>query len=157
MRKLFYSLVIMVVFLIVSSCGSKSVYEKHRSVGENYSWNKTEALIFEPTIDDVSKKYDIIFSFRHVHGFPYRNLMISVKMKNPEGKLSFKEYSIVVFNDQNEYISECAGDYCDLDQVIEHDFVFEKKGTYTFEISQNMSSDTLRSVMEVGLIIRSVN
>lgn len=126
-------------------------------MGEDNTWKKSDVLTFKPVINDVSKKYNIVFTFRHVHGFPFRDVKIALKIKSPSGDLSVKEYSIAVFNDKNEYISKCAGDYCDLDQVVEQQYSFTEKGTYVFEISHEMTSDPLRNVMEVGLIIKQAN
>ena len=144
-------------FLITAaliSCDANTVYTKNDDNFPQFRWEKGRAVVFEPTIEDVSVPYDIMINFRHVNGFQYADMQIRVVRISPSGEETSKEFDFPVVDGKGDYLSECALDICDLETDFETGAKFEETGKYTYKISHLMPPDPLPNVMEVGLVVR---
>jgi gliding motility-associated lipoprotein GldH len=121
------------------------------------SWKKGGEVIFYPEIDDVAQSYELILGIRHVYGARIRKVDVTVKIISPSGKTSLRRYAFDVMNAQDEYLADCAGDLCDLESVVDHNFKFSETGKYQFIVTHNASQERIRGIMEFGLIISSKN
>ncbi|MBN2664819.1 MAG: hypothetical protein JXR68_14310 [Bacteroidales bacterium] len=148
--------VLFILLFFVTSCNENRVFEKHRKNFTDYRWQSSNICEFSPVIEDTTLDYQIYFAFRHIYGFQFKSISINIEMTTPSGKITSKDYVIDVFGTGNEYLSECAGDYCDLETLIEDNYKFEETGTYTFKIKHLMENDPIPNVMEVGLIIDKI-
>lgn len=148
-------LIILAFALFFTSCNPNRIYEKHRKNFTDYHWNKTNVLEFSPVIEDTDAEYQIYIAFRHIYGFQNDAIDLNVEVTTPSGEVSNNIYTITVKNG-NEYLGDCAGDYCDLEQIIQDNYKFSEAGTYTYKISQVTNEDPLQWVMEVGLIIDKI-
>lgn len=155
MKTKFY-LILLCALSVMASCSDKAKFEEHQSTGDGKRWEQEKIFSFKPNIEDVSKKYQIILALRHVDGFQLRALPVAVKIVDPDGAQTIKPYSFKVFNDKNECLSECAGDFCDLEKVIEDNYTFAKKGIYTFEIIHTSNINPIPNVLEIGLIVKPI-
>lgn len=149
-------MIIVLIVVTAFSCNENEVFENHSGEFPNYRWEKSVYINFDPEIDDTDSKYQISIAFRHVHGFQLKKLKLAVKITSPSGKVQNKKYKLKVAKNETEYYSDCAGDYCDLVEVVEKKFKFKEKGKYKFEIGQITNVDPLPNVMKVGLIIDKV-
>ncbi|MBN2776901.1 MAG: hypothetical protein JXR36_04635 [Bacteroidales bacterium] len=141
--------------ILLSSCNPNRIYEKHRKNFTDYKWNKTNVLEFSPVIDDIDAEYQIHIAFRHIYGFQNDAIDLNVEVTTPSGDVSNNIYTINV-RSGNEYFGECAGDYCDLEQIIQNNYKFPETGTYKYKITQVTNDDPLQWVMEVGLIVDKI-
>ncbi len=137
----------------MSSCDKNVVYKKYRKNFTEYRWEKSKVLEFSPEIQDTTLSYQIYFLFRHIYGYRHPDIDINVEITTPSGKVTKSHYTIDVIGDGNKYISDCAGDYCDLEALLEDDYKFGETGTYKFKVSQN-TANPLNYVMEAGLMIK---
>lgn len=142
--------------LLIISCNENRIYEEHQGDFPNYGWKKSKVVTFKPQIQDTDQKYNISLAFRHISGFPYRSLHLNVDRLSPSGETQSKNYVLQVVSKQNEYISDCAGDFCDLEVLVSENVKFEDIGTYTYNISHLMDKDLLSNVIEIGLVIDKV-
>ncbi len=146
-------LLAIVFAVLVIGCNENRIYETHKSGFTNYRWDKTNVVEFKPQISNVEENYMVYVAIRHVYGFQLKSVKVRVEIKSPSGKTSSKLYELKVFKNSNEYISDCAGDYCDLEVLVEKDFKFEEPGEYVFSISHEMDVDPVPNLMQIGLII----
>lgn len=115
------------------------------------TWNKSDAKSFTANIK-AAGNYDVYILFRHVHGFPYRDVAISMKMKGPDGEGSDETYTIPIIGDNKEYLGEGSVDIWDVQHLALENHQMEA-GEYTFELSHGMAKEDLQLVMEVGVQI----
>ena len=54
-------------------------------------------------------------------------------------------------------ISDCAGDYCDLESLIEENFKFDEKGQYKFTIEHIMEADPIPNVVYIKLKLPTIS
>lgn len=138
----------------MSSCDRSTVFDKNDDNFPQFRWEKAREIRFEPTIEDNSVPYDIGLNFRHVNGFQFRDMRVEVVRTSPSGETVAKEFSFAVLDSEDEYLSSCALDICDLQTSFEEGIRFEEAGKYTYNIRHLMPADPLPNVMEVGLVIR---
>lgn len=143
---------LIIVILLLTSCDR--VYRKYdKESFPTYTWQNGQGVIFKPTIEDVTKSYEVVLGIRHVYGLKIRTLAINVLQVSPSGKESSKEYQLKLIDDQGEYISSCGGDLCDIEVVVESNVKFDEAGEYKYLVTHNMPIDRIPGIMEVGLII----
>ena len=151
MKKTVFFVLCAITFL---SCNQNTVYETHESNFPDYRWAKEKTINFNPIIEDDTTACDVYLALRHVAGFQHPAMKVSVERTAPSGETSKKDYSMKVIGDDGQYISDCAGDYCDLEVLIEDDVIFKEKGQYKYVVSQTMDGEYVPNVMEFGLIIK---
>lgn len=152
MKKL-KTLLIFAIAIFAISCNENRIFEEHKSEFSNYRWEKSNKIEFHPQITDNEQNYQIYAAIRHVYGFQLKSVKINLEITSPSGKKSNKKYDLQVFKNANEYISDCAGDYCDLEVLIEDNFKFKETGKYTYSVSHEMKVNPIPNVMQVGLIV----
>ena len=135
------------------ACNPNRVYETHYKDIPNYRWDKNKVLEFTPEIIDTTETYRVYLALRHVYGFQFENMKVKVTSITPSGKSAIKNYEFPVFGPDKKYLSDCAGDICDLEAVIEESVNFKEVGTYKYTIEHEMPVDPLPNVMEFSLII----
>ncbi len=153
MRK--YFLLFSSMMFLLTSC-NRIYREYDQESVPSYSWKHGQEIKFNPAIEDVSKSYELVLGLRHVYGLKMRTLAINVQQISPSGKESTKEYQITLIDDRGEYLSSCGGDLCDIEVPVERDIKFSEPGEYTFIVTHNMPLDRIPGIMEVGLIINTV-
>ncbi len=154
--KVLKAIALLSFIFVMFSCNENRVYEKHRKNFTEYRWKSSNVCEYSPVIEDINQEYKIIFAFRHIYGFQFQSIAINVEMTTPSGEVTSKDYTIEVIGNGKKYLAECAGDYCDLETVIEDNYKFAETGTYTFKIKHLMENDPMLNVMEVGLIIDKI-
>jgi len=150
------SLVLIAIALVAFSCNENRIYEEHKSEFPNYRWKKNNVVEFKPEVFDLEQRYNIYVAFRHVYGFQLKKVNVDVEMISPSGKTKKKSYKLKVMKGKGEYYSECAGDYCDLETLVEDNFKFKEVGNYIFNITYDEKLDFIPNVMQVGLVIDKV-
>lgn len=118
-----------------------------------YSWQHGQEILFTPTIEDISKSYALALGVRHLYGFPLDKITVTIKTISPSGKETTKDYELAVKDSQNNYISKCAGDICDLETTVETNITYEEPGKYKYLVSHTVQVNKIPGVMELGLII----
>ena len=152
MMKTIWQLTIILVAGLIS-CQQNRVYESHKKDFPNNRWDKQKVLEFAPEITDTTATYRIYLALRHVYGFQFETMKVKVTSTTPTGKSISKDYVFQVIGQGKKYISDCAGDICDLETVIEENVSFNDPGTYKYTIEHQMPLDQVLNVMEFGLII----
>jgi gliding motility-associated lipoprotein GldH len=136
------------------SCHSDQVYKKYESDFPFNRWEQKRVLEFNPRITDTTFTYSISLELRHVYGFQFKTMKVKANLISPSGNTIEKHYAFQVMKNEVEYLSDCAGSFCDLRAVVEENMTFSETGNYTFRISHEMGVELLPNVMEFGLIIK---
>jgi gliding motility-associated lipoprotein GldH len=131
----------------------EAVYKEYDKDFPTQQWLKSKKVNFNPEISDTAHTYKITLVLRHVQGFQFRDMSVKLSSTAPSGKSTSKEYTFPVMKNETEYLSDCAGDICDLETVIEKSVHFSEAGKYSYTIEHTMPVDALPNVMEFGLII----
>jgi gliding motility-associated lipoprotein GldH len=146
------TLVLLAMVITTASCNKNRIFSEQKDIPNN-RWGKNNAIVFTPEISDTSKTYNIVFCLRHVFGFQPAGFAIKIEMSVPSGQVKTKTFPIPFFDGKKRRLSDCSGDYCDLETLIEEGFKFTETGKYQFKILYDMEAEVIPNIMQVGLII----
>lgn len=144
------------IFLIISilflaACNPNIEFKEYTGFS-NYKWDKTNIITLKPNITDTASKYNLVLGLRHVYGFQFKQFYVEVEITAPNGKTMTKTYEMKII-ENNEYLSDCSGDYCDIEIPVEKDFKFIDAGVHTVKISHKMEMNPVTNIIEFGLLI----
>lgn len=159
MRRSCKTCILILLLLIAGSiaCNSNRIYEEYNRDFSTLQWEKNKKIEFTPEIRETQFNYKLSLVFRHVYGFQFRDMSVRITETTPSGKITSKEYSLHVMNNDSHYLAECLGDICDLESVLENNTKFSEAGRYTYTIEHTMPLEVLPDVMEVGLVIEKIS
>ncbi|MBN2175017.1 MAG: hypothetical protein JW731_12865 [Bacteroidales bacterium] len=148
-----YYLLGLIVLVIFASCTNNILYKQYYKF-EKISWNRFEFLNFEMPVEASSQEYDIYLSVRHLPEFAYRELEVNFTLFFPSGEMRTADHVLKFIDNDGERLSECLGDFCDIDFLIRKGIVFNEQGIVKFEIENKNTRLETPGMMEVGIIVR---
>jgi gliding motility-associated lipoprotein GldH len=140
---------IFAVFLLIS-CSEKTDYKKFIKLPEDHRWLKSDSKIFEFTIDDDTKLYDVTFEFSHIYDYQFASVPIKIDVKNPSGEEEFHNIDFNIKDSKGKPLADCGGDICDMSMnVIEKTKLL--KGKYQIKVGHDFNGPYLPNVIGVGI------
>lgn len=140
--------------LLLSGCMESPVFQQQIAVPKN-AW----AYDFKPTfrfdIDDTVSDYKVYFLIRHTEAYPFSNIWLQLYNKQP-GDSTFLKSRVEVPLAQNtgQWIGRGMGEIWEHRMPLTRDDApmrFKKAGRYEIRFEQNMRSNPLPEVLQVGL------
>lgn len=144
---------LLLVAVMVASCESLWYY---RSIHEfdDHTWMIGDTVAFEKEVEEArTVKLDLMF--RHVYGFPYKDLGLYFEMTGPDGQTTSQELTIPIIGEDGQYLGEGAVDIWDVEQTVTPNLEL-KPGTYHFRVAHRMAKKDLQLVMEMGIRMEKV-
>ena len=137
-------------FLLLISCSEKTDYKKFIKLPEDHRWLKSDSKIFEFTIDDDTKLYDVTFEFSHIYNYQFASVPIKIDVKNPSGEEEFHNIDFNIKDSKGKPLADCGGDICDMSMnVIEKTKLL--KGKYQIKVGHDFDGPYLPNVIGVGI------
>jgi gliding motility-associated lipoprotein GldH len=143
------------VLLTALSCNH--VYREYEK--ESFSamvWRDGQAVVFNPTITDTSKKYRMTIGLRHHYDAQMKTLSVRLTATSPSGTESSKDLTLTLRNSDDQRAGDCAGDMCDLETVVLDSMRFDEPGEYKVSIAHAEGGHSIPGILEVGLIIDQI-
>jgi hypothetical protein len=149
MRKLLF------IFFITSiaSCTTLDVYEKTKPFSKQ-EWSSIDTTSFKFDIIDTNSFYNFYFVLRHQEKYPYKNIWLSLTVKDPDTTSIIKrEFGLA---DNNKWLGST------IDDITDHRIIFNpqpiklKKGSYSFTLKQIMRDDPLPNILSAGIRVQKV-
>lgn len=142
----------LLLLLSLISCNPNRIFEEHSSSFPNYRWYEDKPIEFTVNVTDTISKHQVSVALRHVYGYSFPTMKIYMDVTTPSGKSRTKGYDLQVTG-EDDYLSDCSGDICDLEVLIEEQVRFMEQGDWRFVIFCDMNQPYVPNVMEFGLII----
>jgi gliding motility-associated lipoprotein GldH len=142
-----YALIVIVLFLF--SCNNKSVFSKSDSNFPSNQWYKTDSKSFEFSIEDDTKKYDLVFNFGHVYDYQFEKVPMICSIENPNGKTETIPFTLQIKDENGKDAGECLGDICDLQYTIKEKMLL-LKGKYKVTIANDFDNTYLPNVSHIS-------
>jgi gliding motility-associated lipoprotein GldH len=144
------------VVLALASCkDDKIVYKELKKMEGNLEWKKSDVKTFEITLDKLDEPLDLILTFRCASGFMFRNMLIHMTAKDPQGNQIERVLDVPIKNEQGEFFGEKGFDIVDIEYALELAKTFDAKGIWTYTFRQEMPQmESIDFPMELGLILR---
>jgi len=138
-------------FLLIS-CSKNKVFEEFVKF-DNYDWKMDHVIKFDVPIEDTSAFYNVSIPVRHIDNYPYDGLLVNFTYNAPNGEEHTKNYKLNFRDADGKFKGDVAGDIWDEIVMIMEKAKFNAKGTYKFEIVNNMPKTPTQGIMELGLLI----
>jgi gliding motility-associated lipoprotein GldH len=144
-------LTLSVLVIATTSCNKNRIFSEQKDIA-NHRWDKNNAIVFSPEITDTTKLYNFYFCLRHVYGFQIAGFKITIDLRAPSGHVQTNSFPIPFYKDK-QLLSDCSGDYCDLETLLDKGFKFTETGKYEFKILYDMEVKSIPNIMQVGFMI----
>ncbi|MGB3077386.1 MAG: gliding motility lipoprotein GldH [Chitinophagales bacterium] len=149
------SFLLLLILGSLVSCEKNRVYEKNISI-DKYSWDSKMIPSFKVEITDTASLYNIYVNIRHADLYPFQNIWLQAGTQFPDGTKTNRRIEIMLANDEGKWYGEGLGDIWDFRSLVQENAFFNKPGTYTFTLTQNMRQDPLPGIMAVGLRVENM-
>ena len=137
--------------MILFSCGN-STYENYHSFPEN-KWNTDSIVIFQYTIDDTTRSYDLSLKIRHTVDYEFQNLFLFLEGTKKD------TIEITLSNKNGKWLGTGMCDVREFECVFQKERIFAKKGKYELRVEQAMrygpvqKIEKLEHVLDIGLMV----
>ena len=137
--------------IILLSCGN-TTYENYHSFNHN-EWNTDSIVIFNYTIADTTKKYDLSLKIRHTIDYEFQNLFLFL------GETKKDTIEITLSNKNGKWLGSGICDVREVEYFFDKERNFTKKGKYEIRIEQAMrygsaeKIENLEHVLDIGLMV----
>jgi gliding motility-associated lipoprotein GldH len=154
-RKLFFTLLSGSVMLYMSGCTDPgAVFDQNIPI-ENHNWSYANSVKNTFKIDDASIPYNLYINLRVTGEYKYSNIFILIRKSGPKLK-GITRYEVKLANPFGEWLGQGSGNLYSYQVPFLTNFKFPEKGTYTFEMEQNMRDNPLHEVNDVGIRVEKV-
>lgn len=144
---------VILALLLFTACNPNRVFEEYHSDFTQNRWHEDEPVNFTVHIEDTVSEHKLYVALRHVYGYQFETMKIYVDVTTPSGKSVTKGYDLQIMGGDGKYLSDCAGDICDLEVLLEEHVRFVEPGDWKFVIFCDMDRPYVPNVMEFGVII----
>ena len=141
---------ISLMLILLSGCDAKRVFEQNMAL-QDAEWNYLEKPTFEAEIKDTQALYNLHVNFRYEAEYPYNNIFFLLNTFGPDSSASSERVECVLFDNYGLPKGKGLGDMFFVQYKIRSKMRFAKPGQYHFVLEQNMRTDHLKGVHDVGL------
>jgi gliding motility-associated lipoprotein GldH len=149
-HKLFFVILPALAMLFLSGCTDPNAIFDQSTPIDNHNWsyaNRVKNLI---KIDDPSIPYNLYINLRVTGEYKYSNIFVLIRRNGPKLK-GVTRYEIKLANLDGEWLGQGSGNLYSYQVPVLTNYKFPEKGTYIFEIEQNMRDNPLHEVNDVGM------
>jgi gliding motility-associated lipoprotein GldH len=135
-----------------TSCNKKVVVEDYRRI-DHSGWNQDSLLIFEISIPDPRKVYDLSFTVRNEGRYAFSNLWIFVTITPPSGKALTDTVELTLAKPSGEWLGSGLGDLYDRKYPYKQTIFFPETGKFSISVRQGMRTKTgiLSGIHDFGI------
>lgn len=139
------------ILLFIFACDSSRLYEDFNDMEEAF-WHIDSIQTFEFQIEDTTREYNVLATFRNASSYPFYNLYFQYNITDSLGVVLTKELKqVTLFNSKTgEPYGSGLGDLFDHAFPLQENYSFPTSGTYSLQLQQFMRMDTLPFIMSVG-------
>lgn len=138
------------VMLFAGGCTDPNAVIDQNTAIENHNWSYTNKIKCTVKIDDPSIAYNLYVNLRVTGDYRYSNIFVLIHRNGPKLK-GVTRYEVKLANPDGEWLGQGSGNLYSYQVPFQTNFKFPEKGTYGFEIEQNMRDNPLHEVSDVGL------
>jgi gliding motility-associated lipoprotein GldH len=158
--KVFKTLFLMLMawgLLLASGCSDPNAVIDQNTLVVNNNWSYVNKIRASVNITDETIPYNLYLNVRVTADYKYANLFVIIKQTGPDKKPSSARYEFKLANADGEWLGGGSGNIYSYQVPFNKGYKFPAKGTYTFEIEQNMRDNPLREVSDVGIRVEKAD
>lgn len=155
-------LLIWVLLLIVSACGSDESFNEYKAI-EGYSWEKDTEVIFNVnSVDTISKK-NVFINIRNNKDYRFSTIFLIGKIKFPSGLQVIDTLEYEMTDANGKWLGTGFSDLKENKLFYKEAVQFSEVGNYEFSIQQATrgindiyGTEPLKGITDVGLSIEKI-
>ena len=144
-----YAVVIVSVFLGLTSCDNSRVYESWKDM-PTLVWHKDSAYITVFNIEDTTSLYNMNVGVRNNNLYPYRNMWLMINIAGPEAFSYQDTVRIDMADNTGRWYGERSASLYTYVAPLYKGISLPKSGEYTFSIKHGMRKEKLGGVASLG-------
>ncbi len=156
---MFRSTLVCVLFigLLLSACKTPGALVDEYAPIEQNNWTYLKKVRVAVKVENQTVPYHVFINLRHTADYRYSNIYIRIRQINPDKstKLFRKEFRLA--NPDGEWLGTGSGNLYSYQLPIDLNYRFPAKGTYIFELEQNMRDNPLKEITDVGLRVEEAS
>ncbi|MDB5012097.1 MAG: gldH [Daejeonella sp.] len=155
-RRIFLFISISLAGVMTSCKDQNAIVDINQEIPER-TWTYIDKIKVPVSIPDASKAYNVYLNLRHSGDYKYSNIFILVHEISPDHKTITERKEIKLALPDGEWLGKGSGNLYSYQVLIKSNYHFAKKGTYVFQLEQNMRDNPLREVTDAGLRVELAN
>ncbi len=148
---------ILLMTMMLMSCGDKNVIFDESVVIDNSSWNNQNLPYFDVNVEDTLSTYTFYFNIRHLENYRYSNFYMFLHTTFPNGNQTHDTIECILAYPDGRWIGKGTGSMRNNTILLNQNLRFPLKGEYHFEIEQAMREPTLEGITDVGVRFERIN
>lgn len=142
-------LVIGLMILLVSSCGTPPVFEYYKTM-KSETWEVNDTVKTSFSINDTLQPYNFFLNLRNNNSYNYSNLYVFVDTEFPNGKKLTDTVECVLAYPDGRWIGSGFGNVYDNRIMYKYRKRFPLMGEYQIKITHAMREEVLAGILDVG-------
>ena len=151
MRNILKYISILLVAIVVASCGNKNVIFDESVIINNASWNNEDLPYFDVNVEDTLSTYAFYLNIRHLENYRYSNFYMFLHSTFPNGSQTHDTIECILAYPDGRWAGDGSGSMRASKILLNNNLRFPLKGSYHFEIEQAMRDDVLEGITDIGL------
>jgi gliding motility-associated lipoprotein GldH len=108
-------------------------------------------------VENQAIPYNLFINLRHTADYRYSNIYIRIRQINPDKSIKLFRKEFRLANPDGEWLGTGSGNLYSYQLPIYLNYRFPAKGTYIFELEQNMRDNPLKEITDVGLRVEEAS
>lgn len=142
--------------LVLPGCQDPSMVVDINKDIKDRVWGYNEKVIVPVKIDSIKIPYNIYINLRHTDVYKYSNIFLMIHETGPGLKKKSERKELRLALPTGEWLGKGSGNLYSYQILYKENYYFPKKGTYIFELEQNMRDNPLREISDAGIRVEKV-
>ncbi len=140
----------MLLGLVYACENPDAVTEVNKEIA-NRNWTYIDKVRIPVKVEDITVSYALYLNLRHTTNYKYSNIFVLIHETGPGMKKKTERKEFKLAYPDGEWLGSGSGNLYSYQLPLNAKMQFPRKGTYIFEIEQNMRDNPLREISDVGL------
>ena len=148
--KTFFLFISFLMLGLISCKDSVTVVDVNVELNKR-NWSYAEKIRIPVKIESTDIPYNLYLNLRHTADYKYSNIFILIHVIGPDGKKSTERREFKLALPDGEWLGSGSGNMYSYQINFKESYKFPVKGTYIFELEQNMRDNPLFHVSDAGI------
>jgi gliding motility-associated lipoprotein GldH len=148
--KTLYLLMSFLMLSLISCQDSVTIADTNVEL-EKRNWSYSEKISIPVKIEATDISYNLYLNLRHSARYKYSNIFIMIHITGPDGKKVTERREFKLALADGEWLGSGSGNMYNYQINFKENYKFPAKGTYIFELEQNMRDNPLDHISDVGI------
>lgn len=145
------------VTLLSVSCQNEVTLVDSNQKTNDLKWSYADRMRIPVKVGDTKMAYTLYLNLRHTGDYKYSNIFIIIHQTGPDGKKTSERKEFTLALPDGEWLGKSSGSLYSHQMIFRKNYHFPQKGTYIFELEQNMRDNPLQELSDIGIRIEEAN